>query len=89
MPSLLLTPVRRIGERCGPEGAGGGFGWFDLLRYATLESARLIHGPSMGHLRRPTPGEIVEGGRLGRPCRPGAYSRAFQKSGCGFAAILR
>jgi hypothetical protein len=30
----------------------------------------------MGLLRRPTPGEIVEGGRLGRPCGPGAHSRA-------------
>ena len=43
-----------------------------LPRYATLESARSIHGPSMGLLRRPTPGEIMEGGRLGRPCGPGA-----------------
>ncbi len=34
----------------------------------------------MGLLRRPTPGEIVEGGRLGRPCGPGAHSRAFQKT---------
>ena len=51
-----------------------------LPRYATLESARLIHCPSMGLLRRPTPGEIVEGGRLGRPCGPGAHSRAFQKT---------
>jgi hypothetical protein len=31
----------------------------------------------MGLLRRPTPGEIVEGGRLGRPCGPGALSRAI------------
>jgi hypothetical protein len=34
----------------------------------------------MGLLRRPTPGEIVEGGRLARPCGPGAHSRAFQKT---------
>jgi hypothetical protein len=49
-------------------------------RYATLESVRSIHRPSMGLLRRPTPGEIVEGGRLGRPCGPGAHSRASQKA---------
>jgi hypothetical protein len=30
-----------------------------LPRYATLESARSIQRPSMGLLRRPTPGEIV------------------------------
>ena len=47
-----------------------------LPRYATLESARSIQRPSMGLLRRPTPGEIVEGGRLGRPCGPG---RAFAR----------
>jgi hypothetical protein len=29
----------------------------------------------MGLLRRPTPGEIVEGERFGRPCGPGAHSR--------------
>ena len=34
----------------------------------------------MGLLRRPTPGEIVEGGRLGRPCGPGAHSRALEKT---------
>jgi len=36
--------------------------------------------PSMGLLRRPTPGEIVEGGRFSRPCGPGALSRASQKT---------
>jgi hypothetical protein len=46
----------------------------------TLESARSIHCPSMGLLRRPTPGEIVEGGRFSRPCGPGAHSRASQKT---------
>ena len=51
-----------------------------LPRYATLESVRSIQCPSMGLLRRPTPGEIVEGGRLGRPCGPGAHSRASQKT---------
>src|SRR5215211_6946340 len=51
-----------------------------LPRYATLESARSIHRPSMGLLRRPTPGEIVEGGRLSRPCGPGAHSRAFSEN---------
>jgi hypothetical protein len=40
----------------------------------------LIHCPSMGLLRRPTPGEIVEGGRLGRPCGPGAHSRAIREN---------
>src|SRR5215218_7251318 len=33
----------------------------------------------MGLLRRPTPGEIVEGGRLGRPYGPGAPSRAIRE----------
>jgi hypothetical protein len=37
----------------------------------------------MGLLRRPTPGEIVEGGRLDRPCGPGAHSRASQKTNLG------
>jgi hypothetical protein len=36
--------------------------------------------PSMGLLRRPTPGEIMEGGRLGRPCGPGAHSRAISET---------
>jgi hypothetical protein len=49
-------------------------------RYATLESARSIQRPSMGLLRRPTPGEIVEGGRLSRPCGPGAHSRAISEN---------
>jgi hypothetical protein len=44
---------------------------------ATLESARSIDRPSMGLLRRPTTSGIVEGGRLGRPCGPGAHSRAI------------
>jgi hypothetical protein len=60
--------------------AGQGHGRFlpvTLPRYATLESARSIHCPSMGLLRRPTPGEIVEGGRLCRPYGPGAHSRAI------------
>jgi hypothetical protein len=47
---------------------------------ATWESARSIHCPSMGLLRRPTPGEIVEGGRLGRPCGPGVLSRAISEN---------
>src|SRR4029453_1392066 len=34
----------------------------------------------MGLLRRPTPGEIVEGGRLGRPCGPGAHSHAIREN---------
>jgi hypothetical protein len=34
----------------------------------------------MGLLRRPTPGENVEGGRLGRTYGPGAHSRAIQKT---------
>jgi hypothetical protein len=45
-----------------------------------LESAPSIQRPSMGLLRRPTPGEMVEGGRLSRPCRPGAQSRAIEKT---------
>src|SRR5919106_6280 len=51
-----------------------------LPRYATLESARSIQRPSMGLLRRPTPGEIVEGGRLGRPCGPGALRAQLEKT---------
>ena len=51
-----------------------------LPRYATLESARSIHCPSMGLLRRPTPGEIVEGGRLGRPCGPDALRAQSKKT---------
>src|SRR6266508_3463789 len=34
----------------------------------------------MGLLRRPTPGEIVEGGRLSRPCGPGTHSRAISEN---------
>ena len=34
----------------------------------------------MGLLRRPTPGEIVEDGRLGRPCGPGAHSRVLAEN---------
>jgi hypothetical protein len=34
----------------------------------------------MGLLRRPTPGEIVEGGRLSRPCGPDAHTRASKKT---------
>ena len=59
-----------------------------LPRYATLESARLIHGPSMGLLRRPTPGEIVEGGRFGPALRAGrAFARHLRKPTCGCAAM--
>jgi hypothetical protein len=41
----------------------------------------------MGLLRRPTTSKIMEDGRLGRPCGPGAHSRASQKPVCDFAAI--
>jgi hypothetical protein len=51
-----------------------------LPRFATLLSARSIHCPSMGLLRRPTPGEIVEGGQFARPCGPGALSRAISET---------
>jgi hypothetical protein len=51
-----------------------------LPRYATLESARSIHCPSMGLLRRPTTSEIVEDGRLGRPCGPGALRAQLEKT---------
>jgi hypothetical protein len=34
----------------------------------------------MGLLRRPTTGGIVEDGRLGRPCGPGAHSRAISEN---------
>jgi hypothetical protein len=37
----------------------------------------------MGLLRRPTPGEIVEGGRCNRPCEPGAQSCASQNQFAG------
>jgi hypothetical protein len=33
----------------------------------------------MGLLRRPTPGEIVEGGRFSRPCGPDALRAQSQK----------
>ena len=56
-----------------------------LPRYATLESARSIHCPSMGLLRRPTPGDIVEGGRFSRPCGSGALRAHLRKAACGFA----
>ena len=54
-----------------------------LARPATLRRSppnRSIEHPSMGLLRRPTPGEVVEDGRLGRPYGPGAHSRASQKT---------
>ena len=58
-----------------------GFGPFPLVRRsAGQESVWLIESPSMGLLRRPTPGEIVEDGRFSRPCGPGAHSRASQKT---------
>jgi hypothetical protein len=48
----------------------------------------LIHRPSMGLLRRPTPGEIMEGGQFTRPCGPGALSRAISENPtCGCATI--
>jgi hypothetical protein len=34
----------------------------------------------MGLLRRPTTSEIVEDGRLGRPCGPGALRAQSQKT---------
>jgi hypothetical protein len=34
----------------------------------------------MDLLRRPTTGEIVEDGRLGRPCGPDAHSRAISEN---------
>jgi hypothetical protein len=40
----------------------------------------------MGLLRRPTPGGIVEDGRLGRPCGPGALRAQLEKN--QFAATL-
>ena len=60
-----------------------------LPRYATLESARSIQSPSMGLLRRPTPGEIVEDGRFSRPCGPGRelITRNLRKPVCSGAAI--
>jgi hypothetical protein len=61
-----------------------GLGAFGLVR--TLESARSIQSPSMGLLRRPTPGEIVEGGRFSRPYGPGTHSRNLRKPVRGFAA---
>ena len=39
-----------------------------------------IRSPSMGLLRRPPTGEIVEDGRLGRPCRPGALRAQSEKT---------
>ena len=45
-----------------------------------LESARSIHRPSTGLLRRPTPSQIMEGGRLGRLCGPGALSHPISEN---------
>jgi hypothetical protein len=39
------------------------------LRYVGVHP--IIHRPSMSLLRRPTPGEIMEGGRFARPLRAG------------------
>ena len=87
IPRPLTGP--RIGPRrgplipplMGPPGVGD-LGEPAVARFVgqTLESARSIDHPSMGLLRRPTPGEMMEGGRLGRPCGPGAHSRASQKT---------
>ena len=51
-----------------------------LPRYATLESVWPIESPWMGLLRRPTTGEIMEDGRLGRPCGPGALRAQLEKT---------
>jgi hypothetical protein len=58
------------------------------LRYE--ESVWPIEGPSMGLLRRPTPGEIVEGERFSRPYGPGALCAHQRKPTCRFtpAALL-
>src|SRR5688572_12437375 len=90
IPTLMGTQATRVpGEPgLGPFGlvrrsAGQGHGQnppVTLPRFATLESARSIQRPSMGLLRRPTPGEIVEGGRLCRPCGPGTHSRAISEN---------
>jgi hypothetical protein len=45
----------------------------------SLVMLRCNSGPTPNR-RRPTPDEIVEGGRLGRPCGPGAHSRAIWKT---------
>jgi hypothetical protein len=79
----LMGPPRGAGDL--EEPASVRLPWSD----ATLRRSppRSTHRPSMGLLRRPTPGEIVEGGRFSRPCGPGALSHASQKPVCGFAAI--
>jgi hypothetical protein len=46
-----------------------------------------MESPSMGLLRRPTPGEIVEDGRLGRPCGRARFRAHSRKPTCGYAAI--
>jgi hypothetical protein len=48
------------------------------LRYVGVRP--IDSSPVDGLLCRPTPGEIVEGGRLGRPCGPGAHSRAISET---------
>jgi hypothetical protein len=44
---------------------------------APLESVWLIQRPSIGPFVGPLRAKIVEGGRLGGPCGPGALSRAM------------
>jgi hypothetical protein len=39
-----------------------------------------MQSPSMGLLRRPTPGEIMEDGRFHGPYGPGAHSRAIPEN---------
>jgi hypothetical protein len=48
----------------------------------------LIQRPSMGLLRRPTPGENCGGRTIQPALRAGrAFARNLRKPGCGFAAI--
>ena len=79
IPPLMGPSTPPLMGPSGGEGAvGAGHGSFQQVR--TQESARSIERPSMGLLRRPTPGGIVEGGRFSRPCGPGAHSRAISEN---------
>jgi len=53
---------------------------------ATWESVWLIERPSPGLLRRPTPGEMVEDGRLGRPHGRARIRAHRGNPTCGYAA---
>ena len=60
-----------------------------VQRYATLEFARSIHCPSMGLLRRPTPGEIVEADDCAGPAGRARIRAQLDKTQVAAAPSLR